>query len=120
MTDKDRLKELYNAMHDLKEFDRRGKWPGNKTPQWVLIDIKKGYNVFQAIHRKRRQAIEVFCDLVELKLKEDKKEMIDMTYKKCEKCKKGKYVETNLLDDRDGVLHCNKCRHEVKRWRISK
>jgi hypothetical protein len=36
----------------------------------------------------------------------------------CTKCKKGKYKETSIHDDWDGVLHCSntKCNHEVKRW----
>ena len=41
----------------------------------------------------------------------------DMTGEPCEKCKKGKYVETRQTDDQDGILHCDKCDHEVKRWR---
>ena len=40
---------------------------------------------------------------------------MDMTGKKCKKCKKGKYTETSIHDDIDGVLHCDKCGHEVKR-----
>lgn len=41
---------------------------------------------------------------------------VDQTNKTCTKCKKGKYIETSLQDDWHGVLHCNKCGHEVKRW----
>ena len=40
---------------------------------------------------------------------------VDMTGKKCEKCKKGTYQETGMHDDMDGVLHCTKCGTEVKR-----
>ena len=39
----------------------------------------------------------------------------DMMDKKCKKCGKGKYKETSQMDDMDGVLHCDKCGHEVKR-----
>lgn len=39
-----------------------------------------------------------------------------MTDKKCQKCKKGKYRETSIHDDIDGVLHCNDCGHKIKRW----
>lgn len=42
--------------------------------------------------------------------------MLDRTNTKCTKCKKGKYIETSINDDKDGVLHCNKCGHEVERW----
>lgn len=42
---------------------------------------------------------------------------IDMTGKKCRKCGKGKYKETTFFDDMDGVLHCDKCNHEIKRWK---
>lgn len=44
-------------------------------------------------------------------------ERVDMTGKTCEKCKKGTYKETGFLDDFTGVQHCDKCGHEVKRWR---
>ena len=43
-------------------------------------------------------------------------ESVDMTNKSCKKCGKGKYVETSMNDDRDGVLHCNKCGSSVKRY----
>jgi hypothetical protein len=42
-------------------------------------------------------------------------ESIDNQGKTCSKCKKGTYEETSIHDDWDGVLHCNKCNHEVKR-----
>jgi hypothetical protein len=42
---------------------------------------------------------------------------VDMTGKKCEKCKKGTYKETGPQDDIHGVLHCDKCGTEVKRHR---
>ena len=37
----------------------------------------------------------------------------------CTECGIGRYVETSIHDDWDGVLHCNnkKCNHEVKRYR---
>ena len=37
----------------------------------------------------------------------------------CTECGVGRYVETSIHDDWDGVLHCNnkKCNHEVKRYR---
>ena len=40
----------------------------------------------------------------------------DMTGKKCKKCKKGKYKETSIHDDMDGVLHCSKCGDKIKRY----
>lgn len=36
---------------------------------------------------------------------------------KCEKCASGLYAETTAHDDMDGVLHCNKCGHEIKAYR---
>ncbi len=44
----------------------------------------------------------------------------DMTGQTCEKCKKGKYQETSIHDDMDGVLHCTKCGTKVDRWRAYK
>ena len=44
-------------------------------------------------------------------------QVVDMLGKKCEACKKGKYQETSIHDDWDGMLHCNKCGHETKRDR---
>lgn len=43
---------------------------------------------------------------------------MDRTGTRCTKCRKGKYKETSLHDDIDGVLHCSndKCRHQVKRY----
>ena len=45
---------------------------------------------------------------------------MDMTGKKCRSCKKGKYYETSHMDDWDGVVHCSKCGHEVKRHQEDK
>jgi ribosomal protein L37AE/L43A len=44
----------------------------------------------------------------------------DMTGQTCEKCKRGKYQETSIHDDMDGVLHCTKCGTKVDRWRAYK
>jgi transcription elongation factor Elf1 len=44
---------------------------------------------------------------------------VDMKGKTCVKCKKGKYNETSIQDDMHGVLHCDKCGHETKRWAIT-
>ena len=43
----------------------------------------------------------------------------DMTGHRCEECHKGRYQETSIQDDWDGVLHCPKCGHEVRRWRVA-
>ena len=40
----------------------------------------------------------------------------DQTDTTCKFCKKGKYVETSVMDDISGKLHCNRCSHEVYRW----
>ena len=42
--------------------------------------------------------------------------MKDLFNTKCKECKGGKYVETSMQDDWRGVLHCNKCNDEVKRY----
>lgn len=42
--------------------------------------------------------------------------MKDNINKQCKKCKKGKYIETSIHDDIDGVLHCSNCDHKVKRY----
>ena len=42
--------------------------------------------------------------------KKEKKEPIKKG-KKCTKCKKGTYIETSLMDDIAGVLHCSECGH---------
>ncbi len=39
----------------------------------------------------------------------------DNLYKKCKKCFKGHYVETSLMSDLYGYLHCNLCGNEIKR-----
>jgi hypothetical protein len=41
----------------------------------------------------------------------------DMIGVLCEVCKKGHYKETRLQDDWDGVLHCDKCDHQVNRYK---
>ena len=41
---------------------------------------------------------------------------VDRTGSKSFECKKGSYQETTFFDDRDGVLHCNKCNHQIKRY----
>lgn len=41
--------------------------------------------------------------------------MIDRKDTTCTKCGKGKYVETSVMDDINGVLHCSKCNHQVFR-----
>ena len=42
---------------------------------------------------------------------------IDHMEKDCDKCGEGYYKETSIHDDWDGVLHCSKCNHEVKRYK---
>lgn len=42
-------------------------------------------------------------------------EMKDMTGTKCKNCGKGKYKETSIHDDMDGMLHCPKCGHGITR-----
>ena len=43
--------------------------------------------------------------------------MTDRTGKSCFSCHKGVYKETTIRDDWDGVLHCDKCGAQVKRWK---
>jgi hypothetical protein len=42
--------------------------------------------------------------------------MKDNSGKKCTKCKKGTYAETEFHDDMDGTLHCTKCNTMVNRY----
>jgi hypothetical protein len=42
---------------------------------------------------------------------------IDMTDKKCEKCKKGTYGERSQYDDMEGKVTCDKCGNRVNRWK---
>lgn len=42
-------------------------------------------------------------------------EVNDLLNTECHKCVEGHYVETSQFDDYDGLLHCDKCNHEVKR-----
>ena len=51
---------------------------------------------------------------------ESQNSTVDLKSKKCEKCKKGNYIETSIHDDIDGVLHCNKCNHQVARYKVVK
>jgi transcription elongation factor Elf1 len=41
---------------------------------------------------------------------------VDMTRTVCTSCGEGTYRETLFFDDMDGVLHCEICNHETKRW----
>jgi len=40
----------------------------------------------------------------------------DMMRKKCKECGKGIYIETTLMDDLSGILHCNKCDAVTERY----
>lgn len=40
---------------------------------------------------------------------------MDMINKKCS-CGKGHYIEMFISDDWRGVLHCNVCKKEIKRY----
>ena len=39
----------------------------------------------------------------------------DLYNQTCVVCGEGYYTETSIYDDWDGLLHCSKCNHEVKR-----
>ena len=41
---------------------------------------------------------------------------LDLTGTPCLECKDGYYKETGIQDDMQGVLHCDECRHEVRRY----
>ena len=59
-------------------------------------------------------------ELLEEPVESDPEEVMreDMMGRLCEKCGEGHYNETRLQDDWDGVLHCDKCDHEVNRYRV--
>lgn len=40
----------------------------------------------------------------------------DRTGTSCQRCAKGVYRETSVMDDISGVLHCVACGHQVRRW----
>jgi NAD-dependent SIR2 family protein deacetylase len=40
----------------------------------------------------------------------------DMLKQECIKCYRGKYAETSMNDDMDGVVHCFECGHEMPRY----
>lgn len=61
-----------------------------------------------------------FKDLTKSLEESKKRDVKDMMGKKCESCKKGKYKETSFHDDMDGVLHCDKCGIETKRYKSVK
>lgn len=42
--------------------------------------------------------------------------MKDLLNTLCKKCGLGKYIETSIHDDWNGVLHCSKCKAEVNRY----
>ena len=69
----------------------------------------------------RRDGILPYIELYpgELDIDESKSENIesDMKGEVCEECGDGKYTETNQLDDLNGVLHCEKCNHEINRYK---
>jgi hypothetical protein len=44
-------------------------------------------------------------------------QVIDQKGEKCTSCKKGKYAETELIDDMRGTLHCEKCEHQIERYK---
>jgi len=44
----------------------------------------------------------------------------DMSGKRCDRCGRGKYKETSIHDDMEGVLHCSDCGVATKRWRAKK
>lgn len=50
-------------------------------------------------------------------IRESENKTIDMTGEKCNSCGKGKYKETSMHDDMDGVLHCSNCGDQVKRYK---
>ena len=44
------------------------------------------------------------------------KQQLDHIDTLCQSCSKGHYVETCLQDDWYGNLHCDQCKHQVKRY----
>jgi len=41
---------------------------------------------------------------------------MDNTNKLCENCEIGHYEETSVMDDINGVLHCNECNNQIDRY----
>lgn len=44
------------------------------------------------------------------------KHLVDLTGNYCHNCGIGVYCETSQNDDANGVLHCDECGDEQKRW----
>ncbi len=42
--------------------------------------------------------------------------LTDHLRKTCQECGIGQYREASIMDDMDGVLHCDHCNHEIRRW----
>ena len=74
-------------------------------------------NDFQEFH----QIVSEFLDerLLEVMHKRSSTPLIggrDTTGDVCTACYNGRYVETSVADDLQGVLHCNKCGAKTMRW----
>jgi hypothetical protein len=76
-------------------------------------DFVKNYKKFQA--KNPGATLKDFIADLKKGVTESSGAQVDMKGKKCTACKKGTYQETGQHDDMDGVLHCDKCRKQVKR-----
>jgi hypothetical protein len=126
----------YNALDDVQ--DQIAKMAHrHKDEKWTMDDYKRlgkklaqhssktkldelGNSLMPGGQRSLHLAQETFVDPRNSRrhpgaVDENSGKQVDMTGKKCSSCKKGTYQETSQHDDMDGVLHCTKCRKEVKR-----
>lgn len=126
----------YNALDDVQ--DQIAKMAHrHKDEKWTMDDYRRlgkklaqhssktkldelGNSLMPGGQRSLHLAQETFVDPRNSRrhpgaVDEDSGKQVDMTGKKCTACKKGTYEETSQHDDMDGVLHCTKCRKEVKR-----
>lgn len=42
--------------------------------------------------------------------------MIDLSNTECFNCNSGLYIETSVMDDINGVLHCSNCNQQIERY----
>lgn len=97
---------------------------GYQSPHAKLAQLKAKYDAAlkspnpnpTTLRRIRDQIIKLEFDLGIKEGVEAASVKKDMTGQTCEKCKKDKYQERSLNDDRDGTLRCS-CGHVVDRWR---
>ena len=116
-----RIKEILEAANAAQQaaiainMKKHGKKPKKETDEAKQRLDPKCWKGHHKEGTKMKGGIRVNNCVPNESVEEASNSTVDMTGKKCEKCKKGTYQETGMHDDMDGVLHCTKCGTEVKR-----